>query len=96
MRLGVVIGNVVCTVKNSTLNGQKLLVIQPIDRNGREKGRALVAVDAVGAGVGEKIYWCPGKEASLAFTPPDVPTEAAIVGIVDHVNLAAQGAEKKS
>jgi ethanolamine utilization protein EutN len=96
MRLGVVIGNVVCTVKNPTLNGQKLLVVQPIDRNGREKGKPLVAVDAVGAGVGEKIYWCRGKEASLAFTPADVPTEASIVGIVDHVNLAAARTGEKT
>jgi ethanolamine utilization protein EutN len=89
MRLGIVIGTVVCTVKNKTLIGQKLLVVQPIDRYGREKGRALVALDSVGAGVGERIYWCRGKEASFPFLPEEVPTEATIVGIVDEVNLPA-------
>jgi ethanolamine utilization protein EutN len=89
MQLGRVIGTVVCTIKNPSLLGQKLLVVQPLDRHGRDKGRALVALDSVGAGVGEKIYWCRGKEASFPFLPEEVPTEATIVGIVDEVNLAA-------
>jgi ethanolamine utilization protein EutN len=89
MQLGLVIGTVVCTIKNPSLLGQKLLVVQPIDRHGREKGRALVALDSVGAGVGERIYWCRGKEASFPFLPDEVPTEATIVGIVDEVNLPA-------
>jgi microcompartment protein CcmK/EutM len=87
MQLGRVIGTVVCTIKDARLLGQKLLVVQPIDRHGREKGRSLVALDSVGAGVGETIYWCRGKEASFPFLPDEVPTEATIVGIVDEINL---------
>jgi len=87
MQLGRVIGTVVCTIKNERLLGQKILVVQPIDRHGREKGRSLVALDSVGAGVGETIYWCRGKEASFPFLPAEVPTEATIVGIVDEINL---------
>ena len=87
MQLGRVIGTVVCTIKNERLVGQKILVVQPIDRHGREKGRSLVALDSVGAGVGETIYWCRGKEASFPFLPVEVPTEATIVGIVDEINL---------
>jgi ethanolamine utilization protein EutN len=87
MQLGRVIGTVVCTIKNAQLLGQKILVVQPIDRHGREKGRSLVALDSVGAGVGETIYWCRGKEASFPFLPAEVPTEATIVGIVDQINL---------
>ena len=87
MQLGRVIGTVVCTIKNPQLLGQKILVVQPIDRHGREKGRSLVALDSVGAGVGETIYWCRGKEASFPFLPDEVPTEATIVGIVDEINL---------
>jgi len=89
MQLGRVIGTVVCTIKNERLLGQKILVVQPIDRHGREKGRSLVALDSVGAGVGETIYWCRGKEASFPFLPAEVPTEATIVGIVDEINLPA-------
>jgi ethanolamine utilization protein EutN len=87
MQLGRVIGTVVCTIKDARLIGQKILVVQPIDRHGREKGRSLVALDSVGAGVGETIYWCRGKEASFPFLPQEVPTEATIVGIVDEINL---------
>jgi ethanolamine utilization protein EutN len=87
MQLGRVIGTVVCTMKDARLVGQKLLVVQPIDKHGTEKGRSLVALDSVGAGVGETIYWCKGKEASFPFLPVEVPTEATIVGIVDEINL---------
>jgi len=87
MVLGRVIGNVVCTMKHPALVGCKLLIVQPIDRQGRAKGRALVALDSVGAGVGETVYWCRGREASFPFLPAEVPTETAIVGIVDSVNI---------
>jgi microcompartment protein CcmK/EutM len=87
MQLARVIGNVVCTVKNASLTGHKLLIVQPIDRHGKDRGKPFVAVDSVGAGAGEIIYWCRGKEASFPFLPGDVPTEATIVGIVDRVNI---------
>jgi len=87
MQLGRVIGTVVCTMKDARLVGQKIMVVQPIDKHGVEKGRSLVALDSVGAGVGETIYWCRGKEASFPFLPQEVPTEATIVGIVDEINL---------
>ena len=87
MLLGRIIGNVVCTIKDPTLVGQKLLIVQPLDRAGRSKGRPIVALDAVGAGAGETIYWCRGKEASFPFLPSELPAEATIVGIVDGVNI---------
>jgi ethanolamine utilization protein EutN len=87
MLLGRVIGNVVATMKDASLTGQRLLLVQPIDRNGRDKGKVLVALDSVGAGAGETVYWCRGKEASFPFLPAEVPTEATIVGIVDVVNI---------
>jgi ethanolamine utilization protein EutN len=89
MLLGRIIGNVVCTMKDPALIGQKLLIVQPLDRKGRDKGRPVIALDAVGAGTGEMIYWCRGKEASFPFLPADLPTEATIVGIVDSVNIPA-------
>jgi ethanolamine utilization protein EutN len=87
MLLGRIIGNVVCTMKDPALIGQKLLIVQPLDRKGRDKGRPVIALDAVGAGAGETIYWCRGREASFPFLPADLPTEATIVGIVDSVNI---------
>ncbi len=53
MLLGRIIGNVVCTVKDPALTGQKLLIVQPLDRKGRDKGRPVVALDAVGAAPAE-------------------------------------------
>ena len=87
MLLGRVIGNVVCTVKSGALEGKKLLLVQPLDKDLKRKGRAIVALDSVGAGTGELIYWCRGKEASFPWPDQEVPTEASIVGIVDEVHL---------
>lgn len=89
MRLGRVIGRVWATVKSEQLNGRKLLLIQPIDPAGGDLGEPLVAVDAVGAGSGETVYWCRGKEASFAFAPDEVGTDASVVAIVDTVTQAA-------
>lgn len=87
MMLGRVIGNVVATMKNASLLGQRFLIVQPLDRRGRDKGKPLVALDSVGAGAGETVYLCRGREASFPFLPAEVPTEATIVGIVDVVNV---------
>jgi ethanolamine utilization protein EutN len=87
VQLGRVIGNVVCTVKTTSLAGQRLLIVQPLGREGRAMGRALVALDAVGAGMGDTVYWCRGREASFPFLPADVPCETTIVGLVDAVNI---------
>jgi microcompartment protein CcmK/EutM len=62
----------------------KLLVIQPIKNDGSASGKTLVAVDSVGAGVTENVFYVRGREASVPFLPDEVPTDAAIVGIVDH------------
>jgi microcompartment protein CcmK/EutM len=83
MQLARVIGTVVATVKNESLEGRTLLVVQTLDRNLKESGKPLVAVDAVGAGVGELVFWCRGKEASFPFKREDTPTDCTIVGIVD-------------
>ncbi len=87
MQLARVIGDVVATHKDENLSGLKLLVLQPLSADGSASGRTLVAVDAVGAGVGETVFFVRGKEASLPFYPTWVPTDAGIVGIVDHWDL---------
>jgi ethanolamine utilization protein EutN len=83
MQLARVIGTVVATMKNDSLAGRKLLVVQTVDRNLEPNGKPLVAVDAVGAGIGELVFWCRGKEASFPFKREDTPTDCTIVGIVD-------------
>ncbi len=84
MMLAKVIGTVIASAKYPPLEGHKLLLIQPITKEGTARGRPLVALDAVGAGFQETVYWCRGREASLAFEG-EVPTDAAIVGIVDQI-----------
>lgn len=84
MQLARVIGDVVATRKDEKLVGLKLLLLQPLTTAREEVGRPLVAVDAVGAGVGEEVFFVRGKEASLPFSPVEVPVDAGIVGIVDH------------
>jgi ethanolamine utilization protein EutN len=79
-----VIGDVVATRKEPAFEGIALLVIQPMTPDGRDVGRPLVAVDSVGAGVGERVFFVRGKEASFPFHPLEVPADAGIVGIVDH------------
>ena len=83
MQLARVIGTVVATVKNESLHGRKLLVVQTLDRHLNSTGKPMVAVDAVGAGVGELVFWCRGKEASFPFKREETPTDCTIVGIVD-------------
>lgn len=87
MHLARVIGNVVSTHKYEALAGRKLLVLQPIDASNRPDGRPLVAIDSIGAGVGEVVIWCRGKESSFPFLPRNVPSDCTVVGIVDHVFL---------
>jgi carbon dioxide concentrating mechanism protein CcmL len=83
MYLGKVIGRIVCSIKDSSLESRTLLLVRRLP-----KGPVVVAVDAVGAGAGETVYVCRGKEASFAFLPDEVPTEATIVAIVDQVYRA--------
>ena len=87
MQLAKVIGDVVITRKDENLAGISLLVLQPIAADGSNIGRTLVAVDAMGAGVGETVFFVRGKEASFPFHPTEVPADAGIVGIVDHWDL---------
>jgi microcompartment protein CcmK/EutM len=87
MQLARVLGTVVATVKSDSLEGRTLLVIQPLDGSLNQKGQSMVAIDSVGAGKGEIVFWCRGREASFPFLPADVPSDCTIVGIVDSVFL---------
>lgn len=84
MQLARVIGHVVSTVKDANLTGMTLLIVQPLTPERQPAGRPIVAVDSVGAGVGEDVFFVRGREAAFPFYPQEPPTDAAIVGIVDH------------
>ena len=91
MQLARVVGEVVSTMKDANLDGITLLVVQPIDASGQAVGRTLVALDSVGAGVGEHVFFVKGREAAFPFYPAEPPTDAAIIGIVDHWNTEPSG-----
>lgn len=91
MQIARVIGNVVSTVKNKSLNGRKFLIVQTLDADLQPKGKPTVALDAVGAGVGELVFWCRGKEASFPFKRDETPTDCTIVGIIDSDAHVFQG-----
>ena len=88
MQLAKVIGEVVSTMKDPNLTGMKLLVLQPLTASGGAAGRTLVALDSVGAGVGENVFFVRGREAAFPFYPAEPPADAAVIGIVDHWDLA--------
>ena len=83
MQIARVIGTVVSTVKNDSLSGRKILIVQTLDADLKDKGQPMIALDAVGAGVGELVFWCRGKEASFPFKRDETPTDCTIVGIID-------------
>ena len=87
MQLARVIGDVIATRKDENLVGITLLVVQPLTPDHQPVGRPLVAVDAVGAGIGEEVFFVRGKEASFPFYPVEAPVDAGIVGIVDRWDI---------
>lgn len=91
MFLARVIGRVVATVKQETLEGQPLQWIQPVDASGNESGKPVVAVDPIGLGPGELCYYITAREASLTLWETFAAVDAGIVGKVDRVNLDATG-----
>jgi len=89
--LGRVVGCVWSTAKNKDLEGQRLLVVQPLSPELKKTGKRILCADWTGAGAGELVYWCRGKESIFPFLPVEVPVDTTIVGIVDsiHLNRAA-------
>ena len=87
MILAKIVGTVVATRKDERLVSSKLLVVRPIDPGGKVDGGYLVAVDTVDAGVGETVLVVSGSSARMAFGLKDCPVDAAIVGVVDAIEV---------
>lgn len=94
MQIGRVVGTLVSTQKHRKLEGGKLLFVQPLALDGSPRGTALLAVDSVGAGVGERVLVViEGRAAGEAVRRKAAPVDAAIVGIVDRVDFDESAAE---
>jgi ethanolamine utilization protein EutN len=90
MQIGKVVGTVVATQKNRKLEGAKLLLVQPLTLDGQPRGVALLAIDSVGAGVGETVLVViEGKAAGDALGRKAAAVDAAIIGIVDSVDVSS-------
>jgi ethanolamine utilization protein EutN len=86
MQIGKVVGTVVATQKNSKLEGAKLLLVQPMGLDDQPRGAAVLAIDSVGAGVGEKVLLViEGKAAGDALGKKGAAVDAAIIGIIDEI-----------
>ncbi|HUS29770.1 MAG TPA: EutN/CcmL family microcompartment protein [Kofleriaceae bacterium] len=87
MYLGIVTGTVVAERKAAGLEGKKILLVQPVDEHKKAVGDVQAAIDTVQAGVGDFVYLVGSREAALACDPWFVPVDAAIVGIVDGLDV---------
>lgn len=87
MYIGKIIGTVVSTRKDEGLVGYKLLITQPLSRTNEYVGDPIVAVDTVGSGVGETVLYVTGSVAPFAVGKSSVPIDAAIVGIIDKIEI---------
>ena len=90
-----VVGSVVSTQKNAKLEGAKLLLAQPLDLDGQDRGLAVLAIDAVDAGVGDRVLVVlDGKAAMMALNRGLAGVDAAVVGVVDLVDIPAEPARR--
>jgi microcompartment protein CcmK/EutM len=87
MLMGKVMGTVVATRKEQELEGLKLLVLRGMDLEGKVTGPVVVAVDAVGAGVGEVVLYCSGSSARQTKVTKDRPVDATVMAIVDQLEV---------
>jgi ethanolamine utilization protein EutN len=87
MLLAKIVGTVVATRKDERLVSSKLLIARPIDPTGKPEGNYLVAVDTVDAGYGETVLIVSGSSARMAAGLKDCPVDAAIVGVVDAIEI---------
>ena len=88
MLLARIVGTVVATRKDPRLVSNKLLLARPVDPKGKAEGNYLVAIDTVDAGVGETVLIVSGSSARMASGMKDTPVDAAIVGIIDTIDVA--------
>lgn len=84
MELAKVIGRVVATIKHPSLEGVRLLLIQPQDAGGNPQGEPIIAADPLQAGPGDLVAWITGSEASLNLPETFAPVDCSVVAIVDH------------
>ena len=90
MITGKVIGNVVSTIKHEILEGRRLLVVKPVDKDGKAGGKSVIAIDTVQAGIGDTVLILDeGNSARMIIGKKDAPVRTVVVGIVDSMDIGA-------
>lgn len=87
MEIGKVVGNVWATKKDEAISGQKLLVVDVVGRHSMERESLLVAADVIGAGIGDQVLICRGNSARMAVGDKSAPVDAAVIGIIDSLDI---------
>jgi microcompartment protein CcmK/EutM len=95
MNVGKVIGTVVASRKDPKLEGLKLLLVQATDLAGTPKGGQVVAVDSVGAGIGEVVLYCSGSSARQTEVTQNRPVDTVIMAIVDEIEVGGETSFRK-
>ncbi len=96
MKIALVIGSTISTIKDENLNGRKLLIVKQTDTTGQPKGDPFVAVDTVSAGTGDLVLVVEGSSARFTKITKDSPTDATIIGVIDSLEEGGKVSFRKS
>jgi microcompartment protein CcmK/EutM len=96
MKIALVIGSTVSTIKDENLNGRKLLIVREADANGTPHGEAFIAVDTVSAGAGDLVFLVTGSSARNTRVTANSPVDATIVGVIDSLEQSGKVTFRKS
>jgi microcompartment protein CcmK/EutM len=95
MRIALVIGSTVSTIKDESIRGRKLLIVRDADTEGQPKGEPYIAVDTVSAGAGDLVMVTGGSSARYTKQTTDVPIDSVIVGVIDSLELSGKVSYRK-
>jgi ethanolamine utilization protein EutN len=95
MRIALVIGSTVSTVKDESIRGRKLLIVRDADTAGKPTGEPYIAVDTVSAGAGDLVMVTAGSSARYTSQTTDIPIDAVIVGVIDSLELSGKVSYRK-
>jgi len=96
MRIALVIGSTVSTIKDESIRGRKLLIVRDADTEGKPKGEPYIAVDTVSAGAGDLVMVTAGSSARYTPQTTDVPVDSVIVGVIDSLELNGKVSYRKT
>ena len=95
MKIALVIGSTISTIKNESMHGRKLLIVRDADTAGKVTGEPYVAVDTVSSGAGDLVLVTDGSSARFTTQTTDAPVDAVIVGVIDSLELSGKVTDRK-